>query len=208
MAMGVLSSHTLTPAAPEILLFADDFATYSGRWTEAETAKAVVAYHDQALHIRVVSPGVAAWSLPDFRLVSAAFRVRVAVRFREGSDDGLSGLVLDYGGEDGLLAVAISRGGDVRVLRRQGDAWSDQTPAEFSRATSERFEGLVMLRVDVRGDALKVFLNDVPVGEMPLDQPLRGSALGLMARAGRGYVDVTFDDFAVIALDSREGQGS
>ncbi len=205
MAAGVLSSQTLTPAAPGILLFADDFATYSGRWTEAESAKAVVAYRDQALRIRVVSPGVAAWSLPDFRLVPDAFRAQVVVRFREGGDDGLSGLVLDYDGEGGFLAVAISRGGDVRVLHYQGGDWFDLTPAEFSQTAGERVTGPVMLRADVRDDALEVFLDDVPVGEIALGQLLGGGALGVMARAGRGYVDVTFDDFAVIALPSREG---
>lgn len=198
---------TPTAVAAQIVLFADDFATYSGRWSENESAKSVVAYRDQALRIRVVSPGVAAWSLPDFRMVPDRFRVEVTVRFQAGGDDGLSGIVLDYTGEGGFLAVALSRGGDVRVLRHEGDVWSDLEPAGFLRAASGSMDAPVTLRLDVLDKALAVFLDDVPVGEMALDQALGGGALGVMARAGRGYVDVSFDDFAVIALTSREGQG-
>jgi hypothetical protein len=206
MAAGVPVLATPTPAAAQIMLFADDFATYSGRWSESESAKAVVAYRDQALRIRVVSPGVAAWSLPDFRLVPDRFRVQATVRFQAGGDDGLAGIVLGYDGEDNFVAVALSRGGDVRLLRHEGDVWSDLEPAGSLRAAGGRMDAPVTLRLEVVGQALAVFLDDVPVGEMALDQALGGGALGVMARAGRGYVDVSFDDFAVIALTSQEGQ--
>ncbi len=63
------ATPTSTPQG--VILFEDDFATYSGRWRESEIPKASVAYSDEALVMRVVSPGV-------YSLVGARFCRRAA----------------------------------------------------------------------------------------------------------------------------------
>ena len=196
------SAVTPTPSAPEIVLFADDFATYSGRWRESTSAKAVVAYRDQALRLRVVSPGVAAWSVPDFHMPPGEFRVEAVMRVHAGGDDALSGFVLDYAADDRFLAVLVSRGGDLRVLRRDGDGWLDVPLDEAEPDAGGRLPATVALRVDVRRDMLAVYVDDALAGTVPLEQELTGDAFGVMAKAGRGYVDVSFDDILVTALTS------
>lgn len=204
-AVGPVGS-TVTPPATEVVLFADDFATYSGRWRESASAKAVVAYRDQALRLRVVSPGVAAWSVPDFHMLPGAFRVEATVRFQAGGDDGLYGFVLDYAADDRFLAVMVSRDGDLRVLRREEGDWLDLVPGESALEAHGRLAATVTLRVDVLSDALVIYVDDVPAGTVPLEQELTGDAFGVIAKAGRGYVDVSFDDITVTALTSTEGQ--
>lgn len=202
----VPAGSTATPPATEVVLFADDFATYSGRWRESASAKAVVAYRDQALRLRVVSPGVATWSVPDFYLPPGTFRVGATIRFHAGGDDALFGFVLDYAADDRFLAVMVSRSSDLRVLRREGEAWLDLASGEFPPDVRDRLAATVMLRVDVLDDALAIYVDDVLAGTVPLERELTGDTFGVIAKAGRGYVDVSFDDITVTALTSAEEQ--
>ena len=57
----------MTPAPHGNTLFNDDFATQSHRWDESTSPKASVAYRDEALDLRVVSPGVGIWPCPILR---------------------------------------------------------------------------------------------------------------------------------------------
>ncbi|MCZ7539499.1 MAG: hypothetical protein M5U29_06225 [Anaerolineae bacterium] len=203
---GGVAASTPTPPATGVVLFADDFATFSGRWRESTSAKAVVAYRDQALRLRVVSPGVAAWSVPDFHMPPGEFRVEGAIRFHAGGDDALFGFALDYAADDRFLAVLISRGGDLRALRREGDGWLDVPLDESAPDAGGRLPAMVTVRADVRRDALTIYVDETLRGTVSLKQALAGDIFGVIAKAGRGYVDVSFDDITVTALTSAEEQ--
>jgi len=114
--------------------------------------------------------------------------------------------VLDYAADDRLLAVMVNRGGDRRALRREGDGWLDLALDEFVPDARGRFPAMVTLRVDVRHDVLAIYVDETLRGIVPVEQELTGGALGVIVKAGRGYVDVSFDDITVTALISAEEQ--
>lgn len=198
----------ITPAAMPILLFEDDFATYSGRWRELSSAKAVAGYRNEELHMRVVSPGVAVWSLPDFRVPLQDYRIAVKVRFNAGQRDGQAGVVVDYIDDEHFVAILVSADGNVRVLRRSSEGWQELSSSEQQRAYLLP-GAAVSLRVEFRGkwgdSRLVVWVGDERAIEVPLRAMGGNISFGLVARAGRGYVDVSFDDVTVVALGgSRE----
>ncbi len=60
--------------------------------------------------------------------------------------------------------------------------------------------GPLRLRADVIGDKVTFWINDQRAGSVTVNDGLSGAPFGLIARAGRGYVDVSFDDFVVTAV--------
>ena len=197
---------TATSTLPPVLLFSDDFATYSGRWREFSSAKATVAYHDEALHMRVVAPGVAVWSVPDFRAPLLDYQIAARVRFNAGQRDGQAGLVTGYIDDDQFIAVLLTASGEVRVLLRERSEW--HTLAETTGKTALPLGREAWLQAELRSAAgsetLAVFINGARVAEVQLPTGSSRGTFGLIARAGRGYVDVSFDNVVVTALSSAE----
>lgn len=193
-------TRTATPVS--VLLFADDFGTYSGRWRESFSAKSTVVYRDEALWMRVVSPGVAVWSVPDFQAPLADFSVQVVVRFNGGQPDGQAGILFDYVDDEHFAAVLLSAEGQLRVLVRNGEQWQDLA-AQDEEGSSIPFGEPVPLQMDWISSedetSLSVTVAGVSVAEFILPTGRQGRAFGLIARAGRGYVDVSFDDVLVMA---------
>ncbi len=197
---GAETTVTATPAP--ILLFADDFGTYSGRWRESVSAKATVAYRNEMLQMRVVSPGVAVWSVPDFQAPLTDFSIQVMVRFNAGQPDGQGGILFDYADDEHFSAVLLSAEGKVHVLVRDGQQWRElASPEELSSAF--RFGEAVPVQVHrvgaEDGIRLTVIVAGEPAAEFTLPAVGEGRSFGLIARAGRGYVDVSFDDVVVVA---------
>ncbi len=193
---------TVTATPVPILLFADDFGTYSGRWRESFSAKATTAYRGETLWMRVVSPGVAVWSVPDFRVPLADFDIQVLVQFNAGQSDGQAGILFDYTDDEHFTAVLLSAEGRVHLLARDGQQWRELASQE-RLGSSTRFGEPVLVqinRVGVEDDALlTVSVAGESVAEFTLPALGQGRSFGLIARAGRGYVDVSFDDVIVMA---------
>ncbi|RPI96498.1 MAG: hypothetical protein EHM39_10830 [Chloroflexi bacterium] len=193
---------TITPTpTPGVILFEDDFATYSGRWTLTETAKASVTYDAETLNLRVVSPGVFVWSVPDFDTPLRDYRLDVMADIREGSADSVFGFVVDYQDDEHYYVLLTTTQGDWQVLRRYEGEWINLTPADAEPVQRGENDSPVMLRVDVIGDSVTLFVDDQEAGRVALEDGQSGAVFGLVARAGRGYVDVSFDDFRVTAED-------
>ena len=192
--------RTATPTPRGVILFEDDFATYSGRWVESETPKASVAYRDAALVMLVASPGVYSWSVPDFGAPLHGYRVEVTADVRGGSADSLVGLVLNYQDDDHFCAVLTTTRGEWVLLRREGKVFEDLTPPDAAPLDLTPDNGSLRLRADVVGAEVSLWINDQLVGSAPVTDGLSGENIGLIARAGRGYVDVSFDDFVVAAM--------
>jgi hypothetical protein len=198
---------TATPAPRGVILFEDDFVTYSGRWQEKTSPKASVFYGEAALNMRVVSPGVFVWSVPDFDTILRDYRVEVTADFRGGSADSRLGFVLDYQDEEHFYALLATPSGEWQFLRRQGIEWVELTPPDAVPLVRETDGVFVRLRVDAVGDTLTFWMDGQPAGRVTVEDSLSGEDFGLIARAGRGYVDVSFDDFVVTAIVG-ESQGS
>jgi hypothetical protein len=188
-----------TPTPRGVVLFSDDFATYSGRWQEKSSPKASAAYGESALSLRVVSPGVAVWSVPDFDTALHDYRAEVLVDFRDGSPDSLFGLVLDYQDDENFYALMTTSQGEWQFARRQNDEWIDLTPPDAVPLERETGESVIRLRADVIGGTVTFFVDEQAAGRVTVEDDLSGAVFGLIARAGRGYVDVSFDDFVVTA---------
>jgi hypothetical protein len=191
---------TPTPTLRGVVLFEDDFATYSGRWVESESPKASVAYRDGALVIRVVSPGVYSWSVPDFDAPLRDYRVEVTADVRGGSADSLVGFVLGHRDDEHFYAVLTTPQGEWVFLRRQGNEFEDLTPPDAAPLDLTPDDEALRLRADVVGAEVSLWINDQLAGRVTVTDGLTGADFGLIARAGRGYVDVSFDDCVVTGI--------
>jgi hypothetical protein len=189
---------TLTPRS--VILFEDDFATYSGRWVESETPKASVGYRDAGLVMLVASPGVYSWSVPDFGAPLHDYRVEVTADVRRGSADSLVGFVLNYQDDDHFYALLTTTQGEWVFLRRRGNEFEDLTPTDAAPLDLTPDNGPLRLRAEVVGAEVRLWINDQLAGSVTVTDGLSGDSFGLIARAGRGYVDVSFDDFVVTAI--------
>jgi hypothetical protein len=181
----------------ENVLFKDDFETYSGRWNLDDSPKASIAVLDSALNMRIVSPGVSAWSLPDFDVPLDDYRMEVVVSFRDGSADSSFGVVLGYQNDRDFYALVMTPEGEWRLLHCEDDDWVDRTPADAVVAERESTKSAVRLRVDVAAESLAFYVDDHLAGEVTLDVPLTEGRFGLIALARKGYIDVSFDDVLV-----------
>jgi hypothetical protein len=198
--VGAEDELTATPAPRGVILFEDDFATYSGRWRESESPKALVAYQDAALAVIVASPGVYSWSVPDFDATLRDYRIEVTATVQGGSADSLVGLVLDYQGDEHFYALLTTTQGEWMFLRRQGDAFEDLTPPDVSPLDLTPHNGPLRLRADVIDSEVTLWIDDQAAGSVTAADGMSGGDFGLIARAGHGYVDVSFDNIVVAAI--------
>ncbi len=194
-------AQTGTPPPAGNVLFEDDFATYSGRWEEKITPKASVAYRDATLEVLVASPGASAWSMPDFDLALTDFSLEVTIAFQDGSADSWAGVLFDFEDEGQFYALLVASDGQWRWLERDGPDWHDLTPEDATPAERDNAEAPVRLRLDVTGDTLAVAIDAEPAGELPVVRDETWQKFGLIARAGRGYVRVSFDDVIVTTFN-------
>jgi hypothetical protein len=141
---------------------------------------------------------VSAWSVPDFTTVVEDYSMAVTAHVYEGSRDSLFGFVLDYQDDQHFFALMVTRDGEWRFVQCGGGAWIDLTPPDAVPFAREPTSTTVRLRVEVTGDAFTLLVDDRLVGRVTVeDSSASGSAFGLIARAGRGFVDVSFDNILV-----------
>lgn len=195
---------TPTPSLHGIVLFEDDFATYSGRWQQKETPKASVSYGEAALNLLVVSPGVWVWTVPDYQSPLRDYRVEVTATIQGGSADALVGVMLDYLDDEHFYAVLVTPQGVWQFGRYEETEWIDLTPPDAAPVERAANESAIRLRVEVVGSTVMLFIGDQLAGRVTVEEEMSGAVFGLTARAGRGYVDVVFDDFIVTALTGEE----
>lgn len=187
-----------TPSAPGLILFRDDFATYSGRWSLVESPKARADYSDSALVLQVMSPGKSVWSLPDFaQELRDQYRVEVTAGMRDGGPDALFGLVLQYTNEENFYALVVGQAGEWRFMRRDGTTWIDQTPPDAVPFEHTAAESKLRLIVEAKPGSLALYVDGQLVEEVAVE-PLPGEGIGVVALAGKGYIDVVFDDVLVL----------
>ncbi len=202
MPMGVaLGGNTPTPTATANVFFQDDFATYSGRWQEQETPKASVIYRDDALVLRVVSPGASVWSVPDFALTLENYTLQTRVTVTADSDDAAVGYVFGYAEDAPFWAFLVSVRGDWQVLRRDEKAWRDVTPDDAEPIERDPQQTTLDLRADVCADTVTFWVDGQRVGVLQPDvEAWQGAGFGLIARAGHGRIEAAFDVISVRAL--------
>jgi len=199
---GQVSSVTPTPTGtplPENVLFHDDFSTYSGRWTTQTSPKASAEIEDGTLNLRVVSPGVSVWSVPDFDEEMDQYRIQVTVQVNEGSADSFFGLVLQYQNENRFYALIVSPAGDWLFLQRDHDSWVDRTPTHVTPLELEADQPYE-IEVECRDQTFTLMVNGLLAAEVPTEDVPFGNGFGLIAQAGKGYIDASFDDMIVTAV--------
>ncbi len=191
------------------VLFEDDFSTYSSRWLERDTPKATVAYGDEMLLLRVVSPGVGVWSVPDFQVTLADYDLQTTIIFREGGADAQAGVVLAYEDDEDFLALLVTRAGAWQLMRFDSGTWIDLTPDDAAPVEREDANETLVLRVELFEDTLTVWIDEQPSGAVSVTEDDRpGAGFGLLARAGLDYVDVAFDDVVVREVEVTEESAS
>ncbi|MBN1566095.1 MAG: hypothetical protein JXA10_19810 [Anaerolineae bacterium] len=206
-----LSGTAIAQTPAPIILFDDDFATYSHRWAESESPKASAYYTEETFTISIVSPGVNLWSVPDFTTPLYDYHLTVSAHIHNGGADAQFGVILDRTDDDQFYAWVIALDGSWYFLHHVDGVWHDLTPpdailpddvtAQFASGARES----VRLQVDVTGDNTLTFtVNDHDLATIIVDETLTGSVFGVIARAEHGFIDVAFDDMLV--TDHREMQ--
>lgn len=198
LSINVTPISTGTPA-PENVLFRDDFSTYSDRWTTTTSPKSSVKIEDEALNLRVVSPGVSVWSVPDFDEVLDHYRIHFTVQVNEGSSDSFLGVVLQYQNDNRFYALMISPAGNWLFLQRDHTSWIDLTPADAALLDLEPTQPY-QIEVESHDQSFTLTVNGMRAAEVPSEEVPFGNGFGLIAQAGKGYIDVSFDDMIVIAV--------
>jgi hypothetical protein len=195
-------SQTKTPAFLGNELFRETFETYSNRWQITESPKALAVYDEGMFNIRIISPGVSIWSVPDFELPLAHdFSIQVEARVHENGLDSSFGLVLGYRDDGNFFAVLLFSDGEWQFLRRDETEWRDLTPPDAEPVAAHVVKSITRLRVDVTGTSLAVFVDGRLAGRLPSEPALADGVFGLIAQAGKGYIAVSFDNFIVTGLE-------
>ncbi|MBN1681542.1 MAG: hypothetical protein JW966_14780 [Anaerolineae bacterium] len=192
----VFLKQTATPGQQDVVIFSDDFSTYSNRWQLQESPKALIVYREGTLYMNVTSPGVSVWSLPDFHVPLVDYTADVTIDLRDGSPDSMAGFVLNFEAEDSFLTFVTTAQGDWRVFHHSGPDWVDMTPAEHVSAVQKATDSPLWLRVKSTGDVLTFVIDGQVVGELS-QMGLPTGEFGLVALAGKGFIDVAFDDVIV-----------
>lgn len=193
----VVSSSTPLPAP--LVLFEDDFSTYSRRWSEQDSPKSQVGVRGGALVMRVVSPGVHTWSIPDFSIPPGPYTVEMRMTFRESSSDSWAGCLLSVLEGPSFLAFGVTRGGAWQFQQVVEGDW--QTIAR-GRVRREADQDRLDLRIDRGEDWVALWIDGVMVRRFPVDRHWSGRMFGAMARAGRGHVEVAVERVVVTQLAS------
>jgi hypothetical protein len=198
---GLVVARTPTPAS--IVLFEDDFSTFSRRWRVEDSPKLMVAYDDEALRMLVSCPGVSVWSVPDFDVPLSNYSVEMTAQVKDGNQDSQFGFVLGYSGDEDFYALVVTPENFWRFLQRDGQEWIDRTPADTSMTTGllaqvddPRSEPILHLRVEVVEDTVSLYIAEQLAGSFPAPEQLDGQ-FGLVAIAETGFIDVSFDDVIV-----------
>jgi hypothetical protein len=187
---------TPTPTPAEIVLFQDDFETYSNRWIESRSPKSSALYGDGGLNFRVVSPGARLWSRPDFATPLDAYHIQARFIFYDGSLDSFMGLVLGYQDEDNFYALTVSPQGEWRFEQHEQEDWIDLTPPDALPVTLPDDQATIWLQAEVSAESVILTVNDSLAGTIPLEGTLSGE-FGAIVRAGHGFADVALEDMIV-----------
>lgn len=196
--IGGAVTPTATPVGPatpaDVVVFHDDFDTYSRRWEEVASAKSSVAYRAGVLTMQVVSPGVSVWSRPDFVLPAGAYTLHVGFTFRRGGLDSAAGCLL--AGHEGasLIAFLVTRSGEWAIEQLSDGVWQTLMAGSVARDLAGRE---VDLRVDFDQGSAALWIDGLLAGRIRLQGEMPVTGLGLIARAGRGYVGVDFEQIEV-----------
>ena len=194
-----LMMQTVTPAPA--ILFEDDFATYSRRWAVTESPKASAMYSNERFNLRVVSPGISVWSVPDFGTPLRDYHIEVTAYVQRGGKGAQFGLVLDGEDDAHFYAFMITLDGAWRFLRHEAGIWHDLTPPGANPVIGLT-DRAVRLQVDVTDwNTFAFWFDDQLLQTVTLDRVLSGSVFGLIARAELGFIDVAFDDMLVTIIN-------
>lgn len=192
----------LTTKTPEsVLLFEDNFATYSGRWNVTESPKATVTLADQRLQFMINAPGVSTWSVPDFSTPLHNYQVEVSAYLVDGEANAQYGIVLDYEDDETFYAMLVTLAGEWRLVQHRAGKWDDLTPREPAAIDWPKHEPgePIRLAVAVTGNTVTLAVNEQGLDPITVAEALTGSVFGLIARAEQGHITVAFDDLAVTA---------
>lgn len=181
-------------------LFIEDFTTLVNRWDRLQTAKYSADYKDFGFQFDIRSPGFPVWSLPrtTFDLDRYYIDVNAAI-MPDSAPDSFVGVTLNYQNEDNFYVFGVSPSGTFEVRAWDDGAWADDPliEGEFEitdtiRLQIEDNQGIFV--VGINGERLASFENN----------DLSGGHFGLFAQAGRGILQVSFDDYSVydIGVDS------
>lgn len=179
------------------ILLQDNFSTRSNRWSLEKTAKLSIEYRNEQLQMKIISPGVAAWSVPDTDLRLSHYRLTVYASVLDSSPQSAVGVIFNVQDEQNFYLLEAQPEGKY-ALRIVEDGVPRKIPlAQGGLAPAEEF----YFDLTIVDGEFTFTINDAPLPTVQ-DDAFRQGIFGLYARAGRGLVQVAFDDFRVLDVPS------
>lgn len=174
----------------------EDFSSVSPLWDQSIT---IVQNEQLAIDVLLPNSDVyALWSgAPDDVQVSSQvqdFDLRVKTTQTRGSDEASYGWRFRQDTTDSYIMVMLNRRGYWRVVRAVDGRFSDLSSWQFSRHINQGIDVSNELRVQAQGQAIRVWINDISVGQVIDFAPVAGQLTLALHTASQGDVQVTFDD--------------
>lgn len=187
-----------TPA-PDVPLFADDFADPASGWLILVTEQDEKGYDEGVYRIAVYDADFASWGYPDPPGNFDDFVIEVDARRVAGPEDNEFGVIVRYQPDDSFYLFSISSTGDISIQKHITGEWEYLAPWTASAAVRPGDE-VNRLRVTCQGSRLRFFVNGQAVAQAD-DASFRSGNIGLLASAAdTGGVVVAFDNLRVRAL--------
>lgn len=188
------STETIfTTAVQDVLLFADDFSDPNSGWPSGQNSQGLYGYLAGGYQIRVTHAEAVIWVSTD--RVNDDHHLFVDVRTVSNSTAGYHGLLCRIRDENNFYYFVIRNNGDYTIGKLK-DGEFQSFFAEGWRSSAFLPGGQVNhMQADCQGSALRLYVNDVLLGEAT-DSDFTSGYSGLVAASlDEKTYEVLFDNF-------------
>ena len=193
-----------SPAPPEVagrVIFEDDFLVRR-TWPEGTAVPCKTSYAEGGYGIEDVAPeGTCEFTLANVGNLPANVRIEVSAALRKGSQRSAFGLKFGKSSADNrfFYTFTVNADGAYRLSLWNGE-WRSPIDLTVDPVLNKGYGAVNRLAVEVRGRAIRCFVNDKLVGSAVSTEDVRGETGLFIARAG---MEVIFSKLRVLELTDR-----
>lgn len=192
-----------TEAPPDGLLYQDDFAKDTERWTIGEETASVVSIKDGVMDIEILESQYMGWS----HLFNDTFdNVRVEVDVEPKPDDptGAWGVVCNYVDSENFYYMSFGSDGYYAIARYLNDKYlvlSDPSGNYVESGSIEKGKSSYHIAATCANGTLELNVDGQSIGSVK-DDSLSGGTIGLMVETFEGsHAEASFDNLLVYPMN-------
>ncbi len=197
------TSDASTEAAPDGLLYQDDFAKDTERWTIGEETASVVSIKGGVMDIEILESQYMGWS----HLFNDTFdNVRVEVDVEPQPDDptGAWGVICNYADSQNFYYMSFASDGYYAIARYLNDEYlvlSDTSGNYVESALIEKDKSSYHIAATCSDGILELNVDGKRIGSVE-DDALTGGTIGLMVETFEGsHAEAYFDNLLVYPMN-------